>query len=180
MPFNIDKKFLYIHIPRTAGHSIKQAIYRAGLDLEGFKNKHDMPKDIRNYIKDWNEYWKFAFIRNPFDRLVSQYCHRVDNLKSRGFRKYKNFKSWLKAYAKKGKIRSQIRMLEGEMNFIGMVENLYDDYNKVCKHLNIRNYLSNDKLNKTNHGNYQEYYDSEARNIIEYYCMDDIDFGYKF
>lgn len=180
MPFNVEKKFLYIHIPRTGGHSLKQAIYDAGLDLEGFKNKHDTPKEIRKYMSDWKDYWKFAFIRNPFDRLVSQYSHRVKNLKSRGFRKYKGFKAWLKAYAKKGKIRSQIRMLEGEMDFIGTVENMYEDYDKVCKHLKIKNCLSGDKLNSATHRHYREYYDSETRNIVEWYCMEDVDWGCKF
>lgn len=180
MAINREKKFLYIHIPRTAGHSIKQAIYGAGLDLEGFKSKHDLPKEIRRYMPDWKKYWKFAFIRNPFDRLVSQYSHRVNNLKSKGFRKYKNFKGWLTAYAKKGKIRSQIRMLEGEMDFIGMTEYLYDDYDKICRHLGIKNCLPQEKLNSAEHGDYRGYYDNETRNIVEYYCMADIDWGYKF
>ena len=41
------------------------------MDYEGFKIHHDEFDE-----KIWNEYFVFTFIRNPLDRLYSQYRYR--------------------------------------------------------------------------------------------------------
>lgn len=69
-----EKKFVFLHIPKTAGMSIGTLLYdNLGIEkvYEGFKIHHDdLTEDI---LRD---YFVFTFVRNPWDRLYSQYKFR--------------------------------------------------------------------------------------------------------
>jgi len=175
MPINHEYKFLYIHIPRTAGHSINYAFYNAGLELEGFGNKHILPSALKPKIPEWDKYWKFAFVRNPFDRLVSRYHHRIQNMGSKAFAKYGSFTKWFnKNHEKLKPLKAEME----EMDFIGKYENLYEDFSKVCKHLKIKNCMSKDKANSSKHVNYKEYYNEEMIEIMNKIYQGE--FGYEY
>ena len=60
---------IFIHIPKTAGISVTQAL---------FGNYADGHTTIKNYKKKFlpqtvEKYFKFTFVRNPYDRLYSAY-----------------------------------------------------------------------------------------------------------
>jgi len=61
---------IFIHIPKTAGSSIKKL---GQLDYNG----HVRAAAIRNRVSHevWSTYFKFAFVRNPWDRFLSLYCY---------------------------------------------------------------------------------------------------------
>ena len=64
-------KFIFVAISKTGTSSIEQS-------LEEFNEvtlpKHASLMDISNYCKiGLNEYFKFCFVRNPFERVVSIY-----------------------------------------------------------------------------------------------------------
>jgi len=91
---SIDKKFLFIHIPKTGGNSIQtvlkefsgdQIVIEEGLpeDKEGFEvvnprygtRKHST---LCKYYASmdpglYNQLFKFTVVRNPWDRMVSHY-----------------------------------------------------------------------------------------------------------
>jgi hypothetical protein len=74
MPNIIDEhKTIFIHIPKNAGTSILKAFGedRAAHDKWYFFKK--------NYPEKWAAYFKFAVIRNPWDRVVSNYEYAVLN-----------------------------------------------------------------------------------------------------
>ena len=60
-------KSLYIHIPKTAGTSICDALYER--DPWHYSLNHY--KNIRPHF--YNSLFKFAFVRDPYDRLLSTY-----------------------------------------------------------------------------------------------------------
>jgi len=66
------------------------------------------------------------------------------------------------------------------VDFIGRFERLQDDFDKICDRVDIpRSKLPH--KNKTDHGHYSEYYDSESREIVERKFRKDIaEFGYEF
>ena len=71
---NHDKKFIFLHIPKCAGTSIGRELnakFNKDEVYEGFKIHHD---DLDEKIL--NEYFVFTIIRNPWDRLFSQYKYR--------------------------------------------------------------------------------------------------------
>jgi hypothetical protein len=76
-----EKKCIFIHIPKTAGTSIEQFLREKNkneLEFIGLKNNRSMQhyravelKIQLGYI--FNLYYKFSIIRNPYDRLLSEY-----------------------------------------------------------------------------------------------------------
>jgi hypothetical protein len=72
---NHEYKFIFIHIPKCAGVSIGRTLYnlvdKDPKTYEGFKIHHDEFDE-----KIWKEYFVFTFLRNPLDRLYSQYRYR--------------------------------------------------------------------------------------------------------
>lgn len=88
------EKFIFFHVPKSAGTSIHNF----------FKEKYGWQDDpppvlhhmkAKDYMKFYPEkisYFKFAFVRNPFDRLLSAYSDFVQNrLEGRIQDNYKRF-----------------------------------------------------------------------------------------
>jgi hypothetical protein len=75
------RKIIFIHIPKTAGSSIEHLLRDEGryeLDFIGVRNgrstHHYMGIELKMILKDlYPKYYKFSFVRNPYDRLISEY-----------------------------------------------------------------------------------------------------------
>lgn len=94
MPVDFDRRLLHLHIPKTGGSTISKILKID--DKEHYY--HDRP--IRELTPDttpqhmtamqlkslfgdvlFYRLFKFAFVRNPWDRFVSEYFWRKENLK---------------------------------------------------------------------------------------------------
>ena len=75
------RKIVFIHIPKTGGTSIEQMMREGGkyqLYYLGVRNKrsmhHYMAKELKAEMgRMFDVYRKFSFVRNPYDRIVSEY-----------------------------------------------------------------------------------------------------------
>ena len=81
MPWGIshDYRFMFIHIPKTAGTTIcsswegsvlKQICKETGVLGGTHKSAMDLK---REYPNEFKKYFKFCVVRNPFDRFVSKF-----------------------------------------------------------------------------------------------------------
>ena len=127
-----------------------------------------------------NEYFKFGFTRNPWDRMISsrEYLIRngynwVHNMSLSEFLKCNYFKKILA-----GIEMNTVDFCDG-CDFIGRFENLQEDFNIICDKIGIQRQQLPHK-NKTKHKHYTEYYDDETREIVKRYAKDIEHFGYKF
>lgn len=70
MPISHSHELVFVHIPKNAGTAITKA-KNLNFVMEG----HHKWFDYKNILgeKKWEKYYKFSVVRNPWDRLVSNY-----------------------------------------------------------------------------------------------------------
>ena len=66
-------KLVFVHIQKTGGDTVSRLMRESIPDIFCFKAKHEFAVKAAAELERWNEYFKFAFVRNPWDRLVSWY-----------------------------------------------------------------------------------------------------------
>lgn len=135
----------------------------------------------------FERYFKFAFVRNPWDRLVSEYeflLKRPQHGRHARVKKLAGFKPFIEmqiprkdAYQINMLVDSKSRM---KMDFVGKMENLEDDWLTVCERIGLEPVaLPNRKVNP--HRHYSEYYDDESRRLVSRHWAREIElFDYKF
>lgn len=191
-----EYKCIFVHIIKTGGTSIERLLR---------KSKHHVyAKYYKKRIgcERWDKYFKFTFVRNPWDKMVSQYFYlqrklmEGDKNLNLTFREFiVNFSSFDESeYTtqherhKAIKIRYNPVQLPWILNddgncmvdFIGRFENLQHDFNTVCDRIGLPGQQLPHK-NKSEHKHYTEYYDDETRQIVAEKFAEDIEyFGYVF
>jgi hypothetical protein len=151
------------------------------IGIEG-KKLHSKASKLREAVEEdiWENYFKFTFVRNPFEKIVSQYHYNRHHF---GFGD-STFKEYVKAWSAGQKISTfpqlNLAYIDEKLNFIGRFENLQEDFNTVCDKIGIP-HIKLPHNNKTQRKHYTEYYDDETREIVAKKYARDIEyFGYKF
>jgi hypothetical protein len=195
---NDDKKFVFVHIQKTAGSSMRHVLKK----IPGTKRicgTHSFIKDC-DYPKD---YFKFVFVRNPWDRLVSWYNMHKKLGPHNDFAKYlidgtNNFSDFLKKTnvvtdyphnsnfpVRKSITYNQLDYVSDEdekiiVDFIGKFENLNEDVSTVGKKIGLPN-MKLPVVNKLRNDDYRTYYkDNDVEIVAEMYKRDIEYFGYTF
>lgn len=185
---------IFIHIPKTAGSSISNVL------LGGPRgNPHAAYSEYeRINPRKFREYFKFAFVRNPWDRLVSSYFYLRDtdprtqtwSLHEREVARFPDFASFVRGWLSEANIRPTVHLrpqhtficdadLRLRVDFVGRVETITEDFRAVCERLGVAAELQ--RTNQSNHRPYAEYYTAELRERVAAVYADDIAiFGYQF
>ncbi|WP_309495539.1 sulfotransferase family 2 domain-containing protein [Sulfurovum sp.] len=190
-----EHKCIFIHIPKTAGTSIWRVLLKNKTKRDHIPYSAFLSADPEKF----NSYYKFTFVRNPWDRLVSGYEYLLQGGNKTGdlyfqdlfMKKYDTFDKFVLNYLDKDKIHEHglfgpqylyIYDYKGkcQVDFVGRFENIEQDFLKVVKHLNI-----NDKLphtNKSKRNDYTSYYtNKEVLNKVSDLYKKDIElFNYTF
>lgn len=209
-----DTKIAYLEIAKAATTSIKAALFNVGEeeDYNIIHQKTGHQKDLRVILPriehftayKYKEHFKFTFVRNPLDRLVSCYKNKYHTDKKyvgtsmerlyfdpylfgymkedRGFKEFVRKISKIPLaladphfvpqsfiiFDKKGKKR---------VDYIGKFEDLENDWSVIKERFNL---TPLPHYNKTNKGNWMNYYDREAAELAyKYYEKDIKSFGYE-
>ena len=201
---NHKHKFIFIHIPKTGGTSIEDALFsrktRTKKNLWGEPNKyqdgglqHLIATHILNEVGEdiFSNYFKFSFVRNPWDKLVSQFKYnrnRSDLREIIGVDKETKFHEYLiKLNSTRNHVQwdCQHKFLYDDngkllVDFIGRFENFQQDFTTICDKIGIPKQNLPHK-NKTKREHYTKYYDDETKQIVaEKYAKDIEYFGYEF
>jgi len=85
--YSHEHKFIYIHIPKSAGTFIKHYLlsniepnYENNQNQQDYDDKYRTTCEralsgIAQDVPEYKEYFKFTVVRNPFDRVVSIYTY---------------------------------------------------------------------------------------------------------
>jgi len=202
-------KCIFVHTPKTAGQSMEHVFLRLlNLDWETraplLLRPNDQPKlgpprlahlKADEYVRFkylpqemFDDYFKFAFVRNPWSRMVSMFRY-LDVEKTWEFKSFlmhifKN-RIWKEQYWFVGPQCEFVCAEDGRvlMDFIGRFERLQIDFNHVCQKIDIPltevPHVNKAEINSFKR--YQDFYDDESRQIVEELYRRDIDlFEYKF
>lgn len=146
---------------------------------------HTPLKKLKFIFQDeYNNFFKFAFIRNPWDLVVSKYFwhkhihkHDLEDFTQWLWQKYQ-FELWK---------TDQLHLythVDGEydLDFMGRYENIQQDFQFVCDKLCLGNLkLENEKRIYRKRKHYTEYYSEQDKQLVAKLFQQDIDyFGYKF
>jgi hypothetical protein len=177
-------KCIFIEVPKTASTSIREII---GHPRKPHLNICQVASEIDP--GRFESYFKFGFVRNPWDRAVSLY-ERKEGFQLRHKMNFEAFIDWLR-FASSTCIhpvphRYQLDWFvnpHGDVlaDFIGKFENLESDWQRIAQRLGIATPLPRQKINTDRARDYTTYYSEKSRRIVaERFAIDIEYFGYNF
>lgn len=189
-------KFLFVHIGKTGGRSLSTALEEADPLAKNIRElNHGTFLEIRSHIgkEKWNSFFKFSFVRNPYDRTVSLYeflkqyksgqapCYSayknysfdmfLEHIEHETFPERMHFEPQHKFIAESGKI---------QVDFVGRYENINKDCERVFDLLKLEK-RPLPHIYKTDRKHYRSYYSKHAKAQIEKIFGEDLKlFQYEF
>lgn len=194
--------FIFIHIYKCGGMSLRN-VFTDNLVTVELNKSHATAKEIKDYCYEnggkfyFDTAFKFSFVRNPFDWIVSLYEFIRNNPNHDNYEEVKNlnfsdFCSWnIKNIKDKkenpnGNFNTLTEFLfdkNGELlvDFVGKIENYDEDIKVILKRLKI----PEQKMPKINTSNrkpdYKDYYDDKTIKLVtDFFYYDLVNFNYKF
>ncbi len=199
-----EHRCIFVHIPKTAGNSVNR-VFRIGWQDH---------KDLARYRAElapetFARYFKFAIVRNPWDRLFSDYNYQLKKSRPRDSKLFvftasgskRGFAEWVEtallaptvydAHTWGGEVSPHIHRwspqfdwmsLDGRIavDFVAHLERLPVDFNVVCERLGLPPTRLPHR-NRRLHFHYSHYYDRTTRELVAaYYARDIEEFGYEF
>ena len=192
-PLKFSKKMINYSLHNPSYSAIKDSIKNTCFRefIEGSNKKYFGKKftiqpqnayagEIQSYFKDeWNDFFKFCVVRNPWDRIKSFY--KWFDYKYLSFEEFVeklsldiNFKEKFK-----GLDASNYYKIDGKIcvNFIIKFEDLYDDFNKVLTKMGLSNIKNIQKYKEKKD---DIIHSEKTIKIISSLCSEEInDFNYK-
>ncbi len=187
---------IFVHIPKCAGISLSKSLFG---NLGG--GHFPISRYQLIYSKEeFNQYYKFTFVRNPWERVYSAFTF----LKKGGWNDfdkkwaekrlalYPNFESFILEGLQKDSTllqenhfipQSSFITINGKvsLDFIGRVENIEQDFQIVCHQLGIERTLNHLNFTKEKKQDYRLVYTEEMKNIVHQLYRKDIELlNYNF
>jgi len=192
-----NKKFIFFHLYKCGGTSFRKVITDLKIPTNEWEGVHGLPLDVKtNYkalkqIDKFNDYYKFTFIRNPFDFLVSTYfygksypnhfMHNAIIEKNMTMEEFVPYYMNIRLQHKNPSIRPigsnkvvtfQDWLIDEEgndiMDYVGKLETMDDDIKLIFAKLNIPiSKAPTVNVNPNRDKNYRKYYTDKSRAMVE-------------
>lgn len=198
---SLQNRFLFVHIPKTAGNSIQSVLReysedqlialrkeQDGIERFGLRNpkykikKHSRLSEYRDALGDeqFRSLYKFTCVRNPWDRMVSYYFTPTQNPETWNRQKFREMIS------KAVSVADYLRLDAGEKDSFANVdhimrfENLAEDFRAVCIAIGVSP-PTLPRYNRSDREHYSKYYDDELRELVRARFAPEIErFDYRF
>ncbi len=183
MTVSDSAKFVWFRTAKVGTRTILKILNDNKTQLSAYNIQ--APYDPEKY----KDYFKFAFVRNPWDRIVSCYCNKVltkshppfGQCFDKGFDYFVDFINKQNVAKGDNHIKLQTKLLPYyKVDFIGHFETFSEDLQHVLKTIGLKN-VEIPKKNASEHAHYSKYYTERTKNIIAKKYKADIEaFGYRF
>jgi len=230
MPVDHRHRFIFVHIPKTAGISVMLALQRTRVKLEfnrrnvlarllehparveiiqtlrefstlgtmtNFVEQHLPAVVLRQLVPPevWGGYYKFSFVRNPWDLCVSSYhymkhafetspelvIHDPDLAAVMAACDFEGYLRALPLFSARGDMTAYLADDDGQplVDFVGRFETIEQDFATICARLGVTTSLTHE--NRGDRADYREYYTAVTRQIVARHYARDIErFEYTF
>lgn len=177
-------KCIFIEVPKTGSTSIREVIgYPEKPHLNICQIENNLERD------KFDSYFKFGFVRNPWDRAVSLF-ERKEGMQLKSKMSFEEFVEWMK-FSSSTCIhplphRYQVDWFVNQhgdviVDYIGKFEHLDDEWEKIANKLGVDSKLPRKNVNLAKKRHYTEYYTDKTKEIIRQRFLLDIEyFGYDF
>jgi hypothetical protein len=183
---------IFIHIPKAAGTSVARSLF-------GVASRHvDYREYERANPRKFARYFKFTFVRNPWERLLSAYSFLKDGGMNEMDRRWavahqaelEDFPAFVEALAVDEGLRSWVHLrpqhhficdtdMNIKMDFVGRVERMNEGFARVAERLGLNATLA--RANASRHPGRLQAYTPRARDLAGDIYREDIRlFGYCF
>jgi len=206
-----ERRFMFVHVPRTGGQSVERALFPS----HSFSDRED-PRHLYGWNASFGwlnhlsvqesraggfvtpvlarRLFSFAFVRNPWDRLVSEYAWKfpddcvsfhdfVSAIAGREDHRVIGRYRSLRAYEQHVRPQADYVIDQGgrsSVDFVGRWEKLQAGFREVCRYIGAP-CIRLPHLNSSCRGPYADYYDRESRMLAsQVYAVDIARFGYSF
>ena len=198
---SFQKRFLFVHIPKTAGNSIQSVLRdysedelvalrseQDGVERFGLRNpkykikKHSTLAEYRRALgnEQFRSLYKFTCVRNPWDRMVSYYFTPTQSPETWNRKKFQGIISKAVSVANYLRLGPREEDPFANVDSIMRFENLADDFRIVCSALDISP-PALPQYNRSNRDHYSKYFDDELRETVRERFAAEIErFGYAF
>ncbi len=205
-----EKKFLFIHIPKTGGNSIQEILkpysedevysryaHQDGVERFAVRNatlnthKHSALSEYKAALPAdlYRALFRFSVIRNPWDRLISYYFSPSERRAHWDRDEFAGFIDsiepashylCLPERARSNDHAGKRGLIFPDMDFLIRFEHIDEDFRQVCEHLDLP-FRPLPARNRSTHEHYSTYYDRELIERVEHRFRDEICFGnYRF
>lgn len=178
---------IFVHINKTGGSSIETAL--------GLPFQHRTALEFREYLgrERFNRRFSFAFVRNPWSKVVSHYAYRVQTNQTGLAARHLDFNEWVRlAYGERHRDyydQPKMFMVQSDwicdqagniiVDFVGRFERLQEDFAEVCRLVGRTASLPH--LKKSTTTDYRKLYVPDTMDIVAQRFAADIErFGYVF
>lgn len=207
-------KTIYFPIPKVACSSLKKfCADTLNIEIKGKDINEDVHDQhfpcVKKYKinKMYKDYFKFCFVRNPWDRLVSCYMNKIfldendiqqtksrfvsNKINQKKFKLGMSFEEFINAVCSipdekaDSHIVSQYTYVTDHednvlVDFIGKLENFEEDFANIHNKIGVKN-VKIPHLMKSSHVDYREYYTEKTKEMVRQRYLKDIKmFGYEF
>ena len=204
-----EHKCIFIHIPKTAGSSVNRylgnnnfldwkkpnyEVLYGWCPIRKIHLQHATPSQLLETelisIEQWKSYYKFTFVRNPWDRAYSDYLWMMKDRKVKGsFKQYITksgaFKKVLgdrsdKFYRGDHLLPQQTYLIKtpgkSDFDFVGRFEDFDEDIAAINRALgNERPFDIHEKRNTNKLKHYSLFYNLKRKKLVEKFYAEDIE-----
>lgn len=185
---------IFVHVPKTGGVSIAKSLFG---NLGG---GHATVKEYETaFQENYEQYFKFSFVRNPWDRIYSAFCFLKDGgfdigdkIWTQNNEKYlTSFETFILGWLSEESIKTKIHFLPQiyflknsfnkiDLDFIGRFEKLDEDFEAICSRLKTKEKLQHLNWSKRSVDYRNAYSVAMRKKVHEIYNEDISLFKYNF